>query len=794
METPERPNIRAWQPTPESTCARFCRWAPSLVFLVLAALSAPAASAQTVTATVPAGPGAFAIAVNSVTNKVYVVNDTTSGTVTVIDGTTNATTSIPVGSGPQALDVNPVTNKIYVANGADGTVSVIDGSTNAVVATVKTGVNPQQVVVNSKANIVYVMNGSLDGTETVIDGGTNAVVDQIFGGDDPSFIAVDPTIDTLYVVATANNDYPSTTTPTLYSAVGLVPDSPIDNGNDTIAELPGTNVYAMAADPVTDQVVAACVNGGGFVVMDNNAQGLAKSYKQFEAGQNYAYAAINAVTGVAYVTNGDFGGTTLDAVNLSTYVDTQIVAGPLALAIAVDPAANVVYVGNDSIPGTVTAIDGVTNATTTIPVGNAPFAIAVNPVTTTVYALNNDAAGTVSVIRGIPAATTPVISAQPQSETVASGATVAFNAAAVGRPVPGYQWTFNGAPLSDGGGISGSTGPTLVLTGVSAANGGTYAVIATNSTGHATSSAATLAVTTAATPGRIINLSTRALIDNGRGVDGAQVLIAGFVIQGTGSKSLVLRGVGPALANFGITGAIGVAGPIQHPDLTLYDSAVPANLITQDLGWQSPPSAPTGIWKGAAAPADATAADFSEVGAFALAPGSADCALKLALPAGAYTGQVTTTDTGNGIVLAEVYDEDTGTPSANLVNISSRGFIGSGVNAMIAGFVISGSTSATVLIRASGPALAALGVDSVATNPNVLLYDANGNLLASNSKWGGNPQIAAAAARVGAFTWTDPTSDDAAVLVTLPPGAYTAEVDPTVNPYGNALIEVYLVP
>jgi YVTN family beta-propeller protein len=765
-----------------------------LLTVFSAALLEPAVRAQTVTATLTVGANAYAVAANPVTNKIYVVNRNPAGTVTVIDGATNAMTSIPVGGMPSALDINTVTNRIYVANFADGTVSVIDGTSNAVIATVATGQAPFQVVVNAKANHIYVMGSWLDGTETVIDGATNTVVDQIFGGNNPTYIAVDPTIDTMYVVAYANNVYPNVVAPTLYSAVGLVPNVPAVNGNDTLFELPGNNAYSMAADPVTDQLVVACVNGNGFVVANIDAQGLTKSYKQFQYGQDYVGVAVNSVTGIAYVTNGNFVTATVDAVNLTTYADTQIVAGALPLAIAIDQTANVVYVANDSNPGTVTAIDGATNATTTIPVGNAPFALAVNPVTTKVYALNHDAAGTMAVISGIPAAAAPVISVQPQSQTVAVGATVAFNAAAGGRPTPGYQWTFNGSPLSDGPGISGSTAPTLVLTGVSASNAGTYALVATSSAGQTTSSAATLAVATTATPGRLINLSTRALIDNGRGVEGAQVLIAGFVIQGTGSKSLILRGVGPALSNFGIVASPTVAGPVQHPYLALYDSAVPANLITGDLGWQTPPSVPGGIWKGDAAPLDATAADFSGVGAFALAAGSTDSALKVLLPPGAYTTQVTTTDPGDGVVLAEVYDDDAATSSAKLVNISSRAFIGSGVNAMIAGFVITGSTSATVLIRASGPALAPLGVDSVATNPNVLLYDSLGNLLASNSKWGGSPQIAAAAARVGAFAWTDPTSQDAAVLVTLPPGAYTAEVNPTINPYGNALIEVYLLP
>jgi hypothetical protein len=113
---------------------------------------------------------------------------------------------------------------------------------------------------------------------------------------------------------------------------------------------------------------------------------------------------------------------------------------------------------------------------------------------------------------------------------------------------------------------------------------------------------------------------------------------------------------------------------------------------------------------------------------------------------------------------------------------------------MIAGFEISGSSAQTVLIRASGPALAALGVSGTAPNPNLLLYDSSGNLVASNVNWGGDPEIAAVASSVGAFTWTDPNSTDSALLLTLSPGTYTAEVSPGYGYSGIALIEVYAVP
>jgi hypothetical protein len=152
------------------------------------------------------------------------------------------------------------------------------------------------------------------------------------------------------------------------------------------------------------------------------------------------------------------------------------------------------------------------------------------------------------------------------------------------------------------------------------------------------------------------------------------------------------------------------------------------------------------------------------------------------------------TTTGTGVVLAEVYDADTGIPAAQIVNLSSRAFVGTGSNILIAGFVIAGSTSQTVLIRASGPALEAFGVSGTIPDPQLLLFDSNQNLVASDSGWGGSLQIAAAASAAGAFAWKVPSSDDSAVLITLPPGNYTAQVSGASGDTGVALVEIYALP
>lgn len=192
----------------------------------------------------------------------------------------------------------------------------------------------------------------------------------------------------------------------------------------------------------------------------------------------------------------------------------------------------------------------------------------------------------------------------------------------------------------------------------------------------------------------------------------------------------------------------------------------------------------------------------SQVGAFNWPSGSSlDSALLNGFLPGAYTAQVSGATGDTGVALAEVYDATQSgmysLSSPRLINISSRARVGTGSNVLIAGFVVGGSTSETVLIRGSGPALAAFGVPGVLPDPNLQLFrtnaDGTSTVLQSNSGWGGNAQIAATAASVGAFSWGTSATPDSAILITLPPGAYTAEVSGASGDTGVALVEVYEV-
>ncbi len=388
------------------------------------------------------------------------------------------------------------------------------------------------------------------------------------------------------------------------------------------------------------------------------------------------------------------------------------------------------------------AVASISNAGTTFSASFAPYSA-------TVLALS-------------PPVASPVSPTQPTSQTVAAGGSVVFSFPATGAPAPTFQWYLNGAAIPS------ATGATLVITNVSAANAGSYTCTAINPSGSKTSDPATLAVVSTSNPGRLVNLSTRAQVGTG-----GNILIAGFVIGGSGtsgSESILARASGPALATFSVPGAL------ADPQLQLYSGSTV--LQTNDG------------WAGSAAISSAAAA----VGAFAwTTPSSHDSAIDTTLAASGYTLQVAGQSGDTGVALAEVYDT---TPPASytpatprLINLSARVQVGTGGNILIAGFAIGGSTAKTVLVRASGPALTQFSVPGVLPDPKLQIYSGS-NVVASNTGWGGDTQIAATASSVGAFSWS-PSGNDSALLITLPPGAYTAQVSGASGDTGVALVEVY---
>jgi kumamolisin len=287
---------------------------------------------------------------------------------------------------------------------------------------------------------------------------------------------------------------------------------------------------------------------------------------------------------------------------------------------------------------------------------------------------------------------------------------------------------------------------------------------------------------------RLLDLSTRAQVQTGQ-----NIVIAGFVISGSGSsKNVLVRGIGPALSAFGVTGTL------SQPILGVYNNA--SALIASNAGWGNAPIA--GSVNVGVAYRQATAADMSSVGAFPLTPGSADCAMVMTLPAGSYSAQVSGIGATTGVALAEVYDLDTGSPET-LANISARCFVGTGSSVAISGMVIGGSQSAQLLIRGIGPALAGFGLSGTVSQPSIALLDKGGTLIVSDTGWGnplvvGTSSVAASyrlatasdMSSVGAFGLT-PGSLDSAMVVTLPPGTYTVELSGAGSSTGTGLAEIY---
>jgi subtilisin family serine protease len=267
-----------------------------------------------------------------------------------------------------------------------------------------------------------------------------------------------------------------------------------------------------------------------------------------------------------------------------------------------------------------------------------------------------------------------------------------------------------------------------------------------------------------------INLSVRAQVKTGAGI-----MIVGFVLTGTGSKTMLLRGVGPTLGNYG------VAGSLNSPNVALYQGGTQ---IAGNAGWNTATNA-----------SDIRAA-VTEVGAFPLPEGSADSSILASLAPGAYTAQVSGVNNSTGIALAEIYDASKSS-SAKLVNQSCRIDVGMGDQVLIAGFVVLGNKSKSVMFRGVGPTLASYGVPGCLANPKIRLVEQiSGATVAENDDWNNASNaniIRSFASTVGAFALVE-NSQDAAILLDVAPGIYSVVVEGVNSSTGNALVEMYVSP
>jgi hypothetical protein len=357
----------------------------------------------------------------------------------------------------------------------------------------------------------------------------------------------------------------------------------------------------------------------------------------------------------------------------------------------------------------------------------------------------------------------PTIARHPASQAIAVGGTVVF-AVEASANAAAYQWKRNGVALP------GAENALFTLTNVAPAHAGIYSVEVANPAGTLTSMPASLEVRVTSDPGRIANFSIRSNAGTG-----SQTLIVGLAIDGdeaANNQILLIRGVGPTLSSFN------VASPLADPKLELFRGST--KLLEND-NWD----------------ASSNLANLAtHVNAFALPADSRDAAIEQsALPRGAYTVQLSSTTPGlTGIALAEIFDATpAGASARQLVNVSARTDVAGGDNTLIAGFVIGGSTARTVLIRAAGPTLSTFGVAGALADPRLTLFRESTELAGSDN-WQSSAELVDAFAATGAFNF-NARSRDAVLLVTLPPGEYTAQVaGVAAADSGIALVEIYALP
>ncbi len=251
----------------------------------------------------------------------------------------------------------------------------------------------------------------------------------------------------------------------------------------------------------------------------------------------------------------------------------------------------------------------------------------------------------------------------------------------------------------------------------------------------------------------VTNLSTRMVVQTGD-----NVLISGFIINGTASKKLLLRALGPSLP---------VPGTLSDPTLELHDAS--GALIASNDNWRSTQEA--------------------EILATNKAPSNdSESALIATLAPGLYTVIAKGVNNTSGVGLLEVYDLDPPDAPSRLANLSTRGKVQTDDNVMIGGFIVSGSVPKKMIMRVLGPSLYLNGVPipGSLTDPTLELHDSTGAIIGSNDNWRSTQQT-----EIQASTLAPNDDREPALIYTFTPGVYTAIVRGARNTTGVALLEMY---
>ena len=260
----------------------------------------------------------------------------------------------------------------------------------------------------------------------------------------------------------------------------------------------------------------------------------------------------------------------------------------------------------------------------------------------------------------------------------------------------------------------------------------------------------------------LANLSTRGYVGTGD-----SVMIAGFIVSGTGSTTVTIRALGPTIA----AEPYNVAGTISDPVLTIVDGA--GQVVASNDNWADFP----------------TASDIQSNGR---APsGASEAVVQISVTQGNYTAIVTGAGGGTGVSLVEVYNEGTGGDSIELANLSTRAFVGNDDSVMIAGFIVGGDTgsTSTVTVRALGPTLAVepYNVAGTISDPVLTVVDGAGQVVASVDNW----ESSTSASAITSSSRNPSYTVESAHQFSVSPGNYTAIVTGAGGGTGVSLVEVY---
>ena len=321
-----------------------------------------------------------------------------------------------------------------------------------------------------------------------------------------------------------------------------------------------------------------------------------------------------------------------------------------------------------------------------------------------------------------------------------------------GAPIPSY--------LAYAG--SGGTGS---LDGVSKPDNAGVATTLTDAVHTFTVNSA--AASTVPPRGTALNISTRLPVGSGQ-----NVLIGGFIIQGSAAKRVMVRSVGPSLSP-------SVPDALQDPTLELRNAA--GALLAKNDNWRT--TQVGGL---------ITSEQSIDLIATTVPPSNeAEAAIVTTLEPGAYTAIVGGANNSTGIALVEIYDLDA-VSNSKLANISTRGFVQTGDNVMIGGFIYLGGTGATnVLLRGIGPSLAGVGITNALNDPVLSVFNSNGALVDANDNWQQSPQ--AGDIQAAGFAPTN-NSESALLLPGLARGPYTAILRGANDLTGVGVVEVYVFP